>query len=73
MKAVPRRSFVIHPNGGWWQSMTCYIVDDVTKPEYYGNIILSHIILAKLAITFERNILIAIAFPRKLLVLNRVT
>jgi hypothetical protein len=20
MKAVPRQSFVIHPNGGWWQS-----------------------------------------------------
>jgi hypothetical protein len=40
----------------------------------YSLVILSHIVLAKFSITsFERNILIAIDFPCKLVVLNRVT
>jgi hypothetical protein len=39
----------------------------------YNLIILSHIVLAKFSINFERNILIAIDFPCKLVVLNRVT
>jgi hypothetical protein len=38
----------------------------------YNLIILSHIVLAK-SYNFERNILIAIDFPCKLVVLNRVT
>jgi hypothetical protein len=58
---------------------SCYIVDDVTRPDMayteYSLIILSHIVLAKFAITSrEMNILIAIDFPCKLIVsLNRVT
>jgi hypothetical protein len=50
-------------------------VDDVTRPNMvyteHSLVILSHIVLAKFA--FERNILIAIDFPCKLIVLNRVT
>jgi hypothetical protein len=27
INAVPRQSFVIHPNGGWWQSITWFPCD----------------------------------------------
>jgi hypothetical protein len=39
----------------------------------YNLIILSHIVSGQIFNNFERNILIAIDFPCKLVVLNRVT